>query len=170
MIQLATHITMAISYDILYFYFITSISKISFPWNITPTLLHNHFSQWHVTVLSQAIPTGLVINSIYWKWNLLLIYLQNQGVKKKSWAWQTVLLSAIKSFCCFDVFGDTEQIGFHIKCSSWINDSRQEYWSGLPFPFPGDLPDPRVKIRNRTQVSCIVGRFFTIWAIWEAYK
>ena len=21
--------------------------------------------------------------------------------------------------------------------------SRQEYWSGLPFPSPGDLPDPR---------------------------
>ena len=21
--------------------------------------------------------------------------------------------------------------------------SRQEYWSGLPFPPPGDLPDPR---------------------------
>ena len=23
--------------------------------------------------------------------------------------------------------------------------SRQEYWSGLPFPFPGDLPNPRIK-------------------------
>ena len=23
--------------------------------------------------------------------------------------------------------------------------SRQEYWSGLPFPSPGDLPDPRIK-------------------------
>ena len=23
--------------------------------------------------------------------------------------------------------------------------SRQEYWSGLPFPFPGDLPDPRIE-------------------------
>jgi len=23
--------------------------------------------------------------------------------------------------------------------------SRQEYWSGLPFPLPGDLPDPRIK-------------------------
>ena len=23
--------------------------------------------------------------------------------------------------------------------------SRQEYWSGLPFPPPGDLPDPRIK-------------------------
>ena len=25
--------------------------------------------------------------------------------------------------------------------------SRQEYWSGLPFPSPGDLPDPRI-MRN----------------------
>jgi len=25
--------------------------------------------------------------------------------------------------------------------------SRQEYWSGLPFPFPGDLPDPGIKPR-----------------------
>jgi len=23
--------------------------------------------------------------------------------------------------------------------------SRQEYWSGLPFPAPGDLPDPGIK-------------------------
>ena len=23
--------------------------------------------------------------------------------------------------------------------------SRQDYWSGLPFPFPGDLPDPGIK-------------------------
>ena len=34
--------------------------------------------------------------------------------------------------------------------------SRQEYWPGLPFPFPGDLPS-----RNPTPVSCIVGRRFT---------
>ena len=25
--------------------------------------------------------------------------------------------------------------------------SRQEYWSGLPFPSPGDLPDPGIKPR-----------------------
>ena len=23
--------------------------------------------------------------------------------------------------------------------------SRHEYWSGFPFPFPGDLPDPGIK-------------------------
>ena len=22
---------------------------------------------------------------------------------------------------------------------------RQEYWNGLPFPFPGDLPNPRIE-------------------------
>ena len=44
----------------------------------------------------------------------------------------------------------------------------QEYWSGLPFPSPGDLPTPR----DCTQGSCIAGstagRFFTIWATKEA--
>ena len=28
--------------------------------------------------------------------------------------------------------------------------SRQEYWSELPFPSPGDLPDPRIKPRSPT--------------------
>jgi len=28
--------------------------------------------------------------------------------------------------------------------------SRQQYWSGLPFPSPGDLPDPGVKPRSPT--------------------
>ena len=34
--------------------------------------------------------------------------------------------------------------------------SRQEYWSGLPFPSSGDLPDPG----DRTGVSHIAGRCF----------
>jgi len=34
---------------------------------------------------------------------------------------------------------------------------RQEYWSRLPFPFPGDLPDPRIKPASPT----LAGRFFT---------
>ena len=41
--------------------------------------------------------------------------------------------------------------------------SRQEYWSGSPFPSPGDLPDPR----DWNEVSCIVGRCFTVWATCE---
>ena len=26
--------------------------------------------------------------------------------------------------------------------------SRQEYWGGLPFPSPGDLPNPRIEPRS----------------------
>ena len=26
--------------------------------------------------------------------------------------------------------------------------SRQEYWSGLPFPYPGDLPDPGIEAES----------------------
>ena len=28
--------------------------------------------------------------------------------------------------------------------------SRQEYWNGLLFPFPGDLPDPGIEYRSPT--------------------
>ena len=28
--------------------------------------------------------------------------------------------------------------------------SRQEYWTGLPFPSPGDLPDPGIEPRSPT--------------------
>ena len=28
--------------------------------------------------------------------------------------------------------------------------SRQEYWSGLPFPSPGNLPDPGIEPRSPT--------------------
>ena len=43
---------------------------------------------------------------------------------------------------------------------------RQECWSGLPFPSPGDLPSPGME--PASLVSCIVGRFFTTSATWEA--
>ena len=34
---------------------------------------------------------------------------------------------------------------------------RQEYWIGLPFPSPGDLPDPGIE----TESPALAGRFFT---------
>ena len=39
--------------------------------------------------------------------------------------------------------------------------SRQENWSGLPFPTPGDLPDPGIKPMSLTFLT-LAGRFFTI--------
>ena len=47
--------------------------------------------------------------------------------------------------------------------------SRQEYWSGLPFPTPGDLPDSGVKPKSLMS-SALVGRFFTASATWDSLK
>ena len=41
--------------------------------------------------------------------------------------------------------------------------SRQEYWSGLPFLPPGDLPDPRIEPGS----PALQADAFTIWAIRE---
>ena len=45
--------------------------------------------------------------------------------------------------------------------------SRQEYWSGLSFPSPGDLPDPGIKPASLMSPGS-VGRFFTTSASWKA--
>jgi len=34
---------------------------------------------------------------------------------------------------------------------------KQEHWSGLPFPSPGDLPDPGIEPAS----PALAGRFFT---------
>ena len=39
--------------------------------------------------------------------------------------------------------------------------SRQEYWSGLPFPPSGDLPDPGIKPASLVSPA-LAGGFFTI--------
>ena len=45
--------------------------------------------------------------------------------------------------------------------------SKQECWSGLPCPLPGNLPNPRIEpisLRN----PALGGRFFNTSATWEA--
>ena len=44
---------------------------------------------------------------------------------------------------------------------------RQEYWSGLPFPSPGDLPDPGME--QISCISCIGMQILYCWATWEVH-
>ena len=37
---------------------------------------------------------------------------------------------------------------------------RQEYWNGLPFPSPGDPPEPGIK-PSSPEAPALAGRFFT---------
>ena len=45
--------------------------------------------------------------------------------------------------------------------------SRQESWSGLPFPSLGDLPNPGVEFTYLASLA-LAGVFFTTGTIWEA--
>ena len=45
--------------------------------------------------------------------------------------------------------------------------SRQEYWSGLPCPPPGDLPNPEIESVS-LRSPALAGRFFTTSTTWEA--
>ena len=44
---------------------------------------------------------------------------------------------------------------------------RQEYWSGLPCPPPGDLPHPGIQPESFMSPA-LTGVFFTTSAAWEA--
>ena len=46
--------------------------------------------------------------------------------------------------------------------------SRQEYWSGLLCPPPGDLPDPGIEPMSLMSPA-LAGRFFTTSATWKPY-
>ena len=43
--------------------------------------------------------------------------------------------------------------------------SRQEYWSGLPFPSPGDMPKPGIEPMSLMSVA-LAGGFFITSATW----
>ena len=45
---------------------------------------------------------------------------------------------------------------------------RQEYWNGLPFPPPGDLPDPRIKPVSPASPA-LEGRFLTTEPLGSPY-
>ena len=50
------------------------------------------------------------------------------------------------SLSCIQLFATTWTVAH--QALPFIEFSRQEYWSGLPFPSPGDLPKPGMEPRS----------------------
>ena len=46
--------------------------------------------------------------------------------------------------------------------------SRQEHWSGLPFPSPGDLPDPGIRPESPVPPALQMGSL--LLSHWESHK
>ena len=51
----------------------------------------------------------------------------------------------VKLLSCVPLFVTPGTLAYQVPLSMGF--SRQEYWSGLPFPSPGDLPNPVIEAR-----------------------
>ena len=71
----------------------------------------------------------------------------------------------LSSFCGVQLFVTLWTIARWVPLS--LGFSRQGYWSGLPCPPPGDLPNPGIEPTSLTSPALAVG-FFTTGATWEA--
>ena len=63
-------------------------------------------------------------------------------------------------FSCVQLFVTSWTVVAHQAPLS-MGFSRQEYWSGLPFPSPGDLPDPGIELMSPGSPTLQVGFFTT---------
>ena len=68
-------------------------------------------------------------------------------------------------FSCVQIFATPGTVARQAPLS--MEFSRQEYWSGLPCPPPGALPDPEIKPKS-LMTSQLAGGFFTTSITWEA--
>ena len=59
---------------------------------------------------------------------------------------------------CFKLFATSWTVAYQAPLSMGF--SRQEYWSGLLFPPPRDLPDTGIKSTS-LEAPALAGRFFT---------
>ena len=60
--------------------------------------------------------------------------------------WQNVLYGVVYYLCCHSFMSDSLQPQTGARQAPLSRGfSRQEYWSGLPFPPPGDLPNPEIE-------------------------
>ena len=70
----------------------------------------------------------------------------------------------LSSFSCVQLCEMLQTVACQAPLSMGF--SRQEYWSGLPFPSPGDLPDSGIKRASLTSPA-LAGGFFTTSTTWE---
>ena len=76
--------------------------------------------------------------------------LRQLGCKLKSWIVYHLIDSEACVCACCSAVSDSLQFPWTVyhQAPLSMGVSRQEYWSGLPFPPPGDLPDPMIQLRS----------------------
>ena len=79
----------------------------------------------------------------------------------------------MKSFSRVGLFATPWTVAYKTPLS--MKFSRQEYWSGLPFPSPGDLPNPGIKpgspalLEDSLLISLVAQTVKRLPAVWETW-
>ena len=71
------------------------------------------------------------------------IYLNHFAVQQKLTQCKSTMKVKVKSLGRVQLYATPWTIAYQVLLSMGF--SRQEYWSGLPFPSPGDLPNPGIE-------------------------
>ena len=71
----------------------------------------------------------------------------------------------LSHFSCVRLFAIPSTIAYQAPLSMGF--SGREYWSGLPCPSPGDLPDPGIEPMVLRSLA-LAGRLFTTRTTWKA--
>ena len=105
-------------------------------------------STCRLTGLSTLSCPSLFAHSISFTWNSLLLLLTSliSPTMQFSYSWHLKVKSEVKSLSHVQLFATPWTVAYQAHLPMGF--SRQEYWSGLPFLSPRDLPDPEIKPRS----------------------
>ena len=100
-----------------------------------------------------------------WCFSRLMNKHTNEMLKDNNLVVRTRVHACLLSFSCIQLFATIWTLAHQASLS--VRFSREEYWSGLPCPPPGNLPYPGTESASLISPA-LTGKFLTTSATWEA--
>ena len=89
------------------------------------------------------------------------------------WDYQFYSVVVVYLLSCIQLLQRPQTVAHQAPLS--MDFSRQEYWSGLPFPSPGDLRDPGIKPRSPalqadSLLTELPGKLFLLYSVINSFS
>ena len=106
---------------------------------------------------SGLTPKGNLWGFYFWEYGVNVLFSRVYMYNKHCW-WCCLVAKSCPTLC--------DPMDYSPPAPLSVEFSRQDYWSGLPFPSPGDLPDPGIKPMS----TALAGHILYHWAAREALE
>ena len=94
----------------------------------------------------------------------ILYHLIHQGQSSPNHCFYSLNACVLSRLSCVQLFSTPWTVACQVPLSTEFS---RQYYSGLPCPSPGDVPNPGIKPAS-LMIPALAGGFFTTNAIWEA--